>query len=177
MLIGHELACDRPTVEGGRLMTPSPASATTAAPQTLRSYLLIRLDQELFAVDADLVRAVTRFRPYTPVPGAPQALPGVISVHGAIVPVVELRNLLGLVLRPPSRAARLVLLNIEDNDLALYADAVDDLISIEPATVVQVPPVPDATRTAIISGVTETDGRTTALLDMRALLTILRQAP
>ena len=70
--------------------------------------LLLRLAGELYGIPSASVREVVRYRAYTPVPGSPPSLPGILSQRGTILPVVELRQLLDLAIVPLSRAARLV---------------------------------------------------------------------
>src|SRR4051812_49093714 len=66
----------------------------TDAPAPL-DVLLIELAGELYGLPSASVREVLRYRTYTPVPGAPPTLPGILSQRGVVLPLVELRPLLG----------------------------------------------------------------------------------
>jgi chemotaxis signal transduction protein len=57
---------------------------------------LFGLDEEVFAVDVCHARPFVRLEEWTPVPGAPSSLIGVVNLGGAIVPVVDIRPLLAL---------------------------------------------------------------------------------
>jgi purine-binding chemotaxis protein CheW len=74
-------------------MTPTfePANPTADGAGAL-SLLIVQLDRERYALPSAAVREIARYRPCTPVPGAPAALPGIISQRGAILPVVDLRR-------------------------------------------------------------------------------------
>lgn len=57
---------------------------------------LISLGGELFAIDLRNVREVFEVESLTPVPGMPTALAGVANLRGVVMPVVDLRPMLGL---------------------------------------------------------------------------------
>ena len=65
------------------------------------AYVLFETASQTFALPAAEVRQVLRMAAPERVPGAPAALRGVLNVHGAIVPVVDVRARLGLPPRPP----------------------------------------------------------------------------
>ncbi|MDW8145233.1 MAG: chemotaxis protein CheW [Roseiflexaceae bacterium] len=50
-----------------------------SAGQTDQSVLLIRLADEVYALPSSYVREVGRYRAFTPVPGAPSTIPGIIQ--------------------------------------------------------------------------------------------------
>lgn len=57
---------------------------------------LITLAGELFAVDLRSVREVFEVESVTPVPGMAAALIGVANLRGSVIPLVDLRLMLGL---------------------------------------------------------------------------------
>src|SRR5262249_369908 len=88
----------------------NPSDNRPNAPATL-DVLLIELAGELYALRSASGREVVRYRDYTPVPGAPPVLPGILNQRGTILPVVDLALLLGLASAPPTRATRLVVVS------------------------------------------------------------------
>jgi purine-binding chemotaxis protein CheW len=62
---------------------------------------LISLGGELFAIDLRNVREVFEVESLTPVPGMPTALAGVANLRGVVMPVVDLRSMLGLPVSGP----------------------------------------------------------------------------
>jgi purine-binding chemotaxis protein CheW len=136
--------------------------------------LLVRLDQELYAIPAEHLRGVSRYRPVTPVPGAPAALPGILSLRGAIIPVVDPRALLGLAQAEPTRAARLALLAHEDGELALFVDAVLDLVALPPESVEVPPAALEPARARLLRGVGRFEGQPAMLLDLGELIASVR---
>src|SRR5712691_130838 len=70
--------------------------------------LLFAMGREMYALPADQVREVRPLGWLTPLPGTPAFLAGLINVRGRIVPVVDLRSLLGLNTDGPSTSVVLV---------------------------------------------------------------------
>ncbi|MBK9710971.1 MAG: chemotaxis protein CheW [Kouleothrix sp.] len=132
--------------------------------------LLVQLAGELYAIPSASVREVIRYRAYTPVPGAPPALPGILIQRGAIVPVVEIYPLLGIDRAPITRASRLVLVTHGDVDMAMLVDMVLDLAAI-PADAVEPAPVAlDPARVRFLRGVVQHERQFVALLDLNELI-------
>jgi purine-binding chemotaxis protein CheW len=158
-------------------MTPTfePANPTADGAGAL-SLLIVQLDRERYALPSAAVREIARYRPCTPVPGAPAALPGIISQRGAILPVVDLRPVLGLPDRPLTKAARLVIGHHAGVDMALIAEAVEDLVTL-PADAFERPPAGlDPARAALLRGIAADEAGPVALIDLDALIAALRGA-
>lgn len=145
------------------------------ADQAEQDILLIRLDDELYALPSANVREVGRYRSYTPVPGAPATLPGIISQRGIILPVIDLRLVLGMRSTEATRASRLVTTVIDDIEMALLVDAVIDLIAVAIDTISAVPPALDPARARFLRAVAYHDDQTVALLDVGEIVSALRE--
>jgi purine-binding chemotaxis protein CheW len=144
-------------------------------PADAPAFLVVRAADELFALPGPAVREVARWRAPTPVPGAPPVIPGIISQRGVVLPVVDLRLALGLAAAPPERAARLVVLQHEAVDLALFVDAVLDLVPIAPADRAPPPAGLDPSRARLLAAVARHDGRPLALLNLAALVAAVQE--
>jgi len=149
------------------------STAHPSMPATL-DVLLIQLEHEIYAVPSTCVREITRLREVTAVPGAPAALPGIINNRGVILPVIELRSLLGLDMEPLTRTARLVIVQQAEMELALIADAVIDLVELLAETVEPAPGALDPARANLISGIARHDDQVVVLLDLAMVITALR---
>jgi purine-binding chemotaxis protein CheW len=145
----------------------------TAAPATI-DVLLLRFAGELYGVPSASVREVVRYRAYTPVPGAPPSLPGILSQRGTILPVVELRPLLGLAIAPLTRAARLVIVAHQDIEMALLVEAVLDLAGLPADTLEPLPAALDPARARFLRGIARHEQQPVALLDLDELIAGLR---
>jgi purine-binding chemotaxis protein CheW len=136
--------------------------------------LLIRLADELYGIPSASVREVVRYRAYTPVPGSPPSLPGILSQRGTILPVVEMRPLLGLSTVPVTRSARMVIVAHQEIDMALLVEAVLDLAVLPADTVQPLPAALDPARARFLRGIVDYEQDTVALVDLDELIAGLR---
>ncbi|MEO7910577.1 MAG: chemotaxis protein CheW [Roseiflexaceae bacterium] len=136
--------------------------------------LLLQLAGELYGVPSASVREVVRYRAYTPVPGSPPSLPGILSQRGVILPVVELRPLLGLAIAPVTRAARLVIVAHQEIDMALLVEAVLDLAALPTDTLQPLPAALDPARARFLRGIARYEQQPVMLLDLDELIVGLR---
>src|SRR5690349_2430130 len=72
------------------------ATATTGPVVPLRRVLGMRCGAELYGIDIESITEISKLTPVTYVPGAPSYILGVTSLRGQIVPVVNLRGVLGV---------------------------------------------------------------------------------
>lgn len=152
------------------------SAQSDVAGQTDQNVLLIRLADEIYALPSSHVREVGRYRAFTPVPGAPPALPGIISQRGVILPVVDVRLLLGMPAVEATRATRLVTVAHEDIDMALLVDAVIDLAAVPEEAFAQPPAGLDPARARFLRAVALHEDQTVALLDIGEIVAALREA-
>jgi purine-binding chemotaxis protein CheW len=130
----------------------------------------VRLGGRPFAVDVVDAREVVTLDTTTPVPGAPASVLGVMNLRGSVLPVVEIRPLLGLPARGPGDRA--IVLADGDRRAAVLIEAVIGLTTLD-----SVRATSDFTLSGVAVGEIEVDtgGRAT-LLDGPALLSALREA-
>jgi purine-binding chemotaxis protein CheW len=143
------------------------------APASL-DLLLVRIAAELYALPSGSVREVIRYRAYTPIPGAPPVLPGILSQRGAILPVVVVHSLLGLDTAPPTRASRLVFVSHGEIDMALLVEAVLDLVALPVEAIEPVPAALDPARARLLRGIGQYEQQPVALLNLDELIAALR---
>lgn len=112
----------RELLEGrARALASLPPAHETRA---MLSLITFTLQQEVYAVESRLVREVCRIVDLTPLPGAASPLAGLTVWRGALLPVIDLRRLLGLNDRSVTERPTLVILDDgEEGGLAGIADA------------------------------------------------------
>lgn len=137
-------------------------------------YLVLRIGDEQYAVAGANVREVARWRPPTPVPGAPAVLPGIVSQRGLVLPVVDMRQLLGLPASTAERVARFVIVHYEAVEFALVVDAALDLVRLPTAELAQLPVGLDPQRARLLAAVAHYENQPLLLLDLAAIVVALR---
>jgi len=119
-------------------------------------YLTFTLGEETFAVEIVKVREVIDYVHVTSVPRMPTYLRGVINLRGSVVPVVDLRLVLGM----PSIEKTVdtcviiaeVLFEGETVHLGMLADSVQGVIDVSPSQIDPPPKMGTRLDTAYIQG-------------------------
>lgn len=102
------------------LATPAAILERAVLPQ-----LLLRVSGETYALATDSVRAVAELRKVTPLPHTPQRVLGLTARGGVILPVFDLRAILGLPLVSLPEHGRMVIMGESSDELGLAVDAVE----------------------------------------------------
>ena len=88
-------------------------------------FLAFMLAGDVYAAPVALVREILKPPPLTPVPRAPQAILGIVSVRGQLVTVVDPRRRLRLVEAAVSRRSRILLVDATGGeDMGILVDEV-----------------------------------------------------
>jgi chemotaxis signal transduction protein len=128
-------------------------------PRTLQ---LFSFGEAKFAVFADEVMAITEWREPAALPHAPASVLGIVSIHGRMLTVLDLSQLLESPLRA-DRPTHILALN-GDEQLALAIDAPGETFAIAAAN-------SDGTPASgkLVSGVINRNGDEIKILDVREL--------
>ena len=145
-------------------MTTLPAEARALA-QPARA-CMVSLAGCRFAVEVRFSREVVVLDEYTGIPLAPAHLLGVANLRGNIVPLVDVRPLLGLPPATAGREARALVVEREGVQLALL---IDEVLGLEPLDGVS----RRADEGDLIAGQVARDGEAVILVDMDALVVAL----
>lgn len=97
---------------------------------TTQELLSFGLAEELYALPIIQVREIIQLPPVTRLPGAPSFLRGVINLRGTVVPLVDLREELGL---PPVEYGKYTVVIVTEAlgiPVGLIVDRVVDVLSV-----------------------------------------------
>jgi purine-binding chemotaxis protein CheW len=86
--------------------------------------VLLTVDGQSYALHLEAVDRVLRMVEITPLPGAPDAVEGVVNVQGDLIPIVSIRRRLGLAQRAVGAADSLVVARARTRRLAIIAETV-----------------------------------------------------
>jgi purine-binding chemotaxis protein CheW len=138
--------------------------------------LVCAIADELYALPMPVVREVIRWRAATPIPGTASTVLGVIHHRGAVLPLIDVRAMLGFAPAPPTRSTRLLV--VDDNGLqaALVCDAVMDLAEVERSTFEPPPASLPAARAQFVDALLEWQARPVALLSLADLFVAVKAA-
>ncbi len=134
------------------------------------NYLTFKLDEEVFALEILKVREVLDFEKVTKVPRTPEFMRGVINLRGSVVPVVDLRLKFGLTKTEQTVDACIIIAEInlggETTILGTLADAVHEVIELEPDAIDPAPKIGTRLNTEFIKGMGKRDDEFIIILDI-----------
>ena len=143
--------------------------STSKISETAR-YLTFRLGEELFAINVFKAREVLDLSHITRVPTAPSYLRGVVNVRGNSIPVVDLRAKFGLPQAADTLNTRIIVMELQiDGETVVVgglADAVHEVLELEPHEINEPPSLGLRWRTDLILGMGRRDDRFTIILDI-----------
>jgi len=99
---------------------------------------------QAFCIDIGAVREIRGWTPTTPMPHTPEYILGVINLRGAVMPVLDLMNRLGLGKAQTSSRSVIVVVQHGTRLAGLLVDAVQETFQVE-ASLLQPPPTLDYT--------------------------------
>lgn len=133
-------------------------------------FVTYKLDQENYALDIDQVREVLDYTTITKVPQMPDFVRGVINLRGSVVPVVDLRAKFGLPATERTVDTRILIVEVtvdqESTVLGALADAVKEVIELEPDQIDPPPKIGTRLKTDFIRGVGKRDNEFIIILDV-----------
>lgn len=131
--------------------------------------LLVALGEESYGFPLDRVREVVKPAPITPVPSIPEHILGVMNLRGEILPVLDLKRLLGLGAGAPDSQGRIVVVKGPGMAVGFLADSVEDAIEVRGTLEPPLATLPEGQAQYLQGQVTHED-RLVGVLDVETLL-------
>lgn len=134
--------------------------------QDEEKYLIFRSSGILYAMSTDYVSEIFTSVDITRVPMVPEYIAGVINLRGAVVPIIDFRQLLG---RWPEGEPCAIILDINGISIGILVDTVDRMVDISRSSIL---PVPAQNEHPMVNGMCTVPGgkNTVMLLDAPALI-------
>ncbi|HEY9899723.1 MAG TPA: chemotaxis protein CheW [Pantanalinema sp.] len=140
---------------------------------TLLQLASFRLAEEEYAVDISAVQEIVRMSSITRVPRAPSFVEGVVNLRGKIVPVIDLRRRFGMASAEPTKATRIIIVDVAGKTVGLIVDAVREVLRLDSEAVSATPElVASGIDAAFFKGVGQLGDRLIILLDLQRLLSM-----
>ncbi|MEW6444907.1 MAG: chemotaxis protein CheW [Pseudomonadota bacterium] len=152
-------------------MTMSEENAQAERPTR---WVAFQLAGETYAVNVLSVHEVLKNAELTPVPGAPEAVLGIINLRGNVVTVIDGRRRFNLPSVAVTDATRTLIVEVEGQVLGLLVDSVAEVIEL-PAEEVAASPTVNSDENAVhIQGVVSRPGGLVILLNLDNLTHTIR---
>jgi len=137
-------------------------------------YLSFRLGDEDYAVDILRVQEIRGWESVTRLPNTPGYVKGVHNLRGAIVPIVDLRQRLGMPWREYDKNTVVIVLHVKagggDKQVGLVVDEVSDVVNAQMQNILATPRFGAAQASEFITGMLGSDDKMIMLLDVDRLL-------
>jgi purine-binding chemotaxis protein CheW len=130
---------------------------------------VVSLSGKLFAIDLRNIREVFVVDSVTPVPGMPPVLVGLANLRGGVIPIVDLRLMLGL----PGAGSVLqygVVIKNGGNQVAVLVDDAPEIRTVEADQFLPAPQNGPAEQRSIVSSVLRMEDRLGGVLEIPMLL-------
>ncbi|WP_455200354.1 chemotaxis protein CheW [Kaarinaea lacus] len=149
-------------------------SANTAVPaqdNTILRWVTFYLDNEKYGINVMQVQEVLRVSEIAPVPGAPAYVLGIINLRGNVVTVIDTRKRFGLEPRDLDDAARIVIVESNDQVVGIMVDSVAEVVDLRVSEIEAAPNVGTEDSSRFIQGVASQEGELLIIVDLNKLLT------
>lgn len=134
------------------------------------SYLTFKLGKESFAGHVKNVQNILEYIPITRVPDTPSYLKGVINLRGNVLPIVDLKEKLGMELSPFTPNTCILVLNIYMEEGIVNVGAIVDHViqvkEIAPVEVLPYPSISNKYKSEIIPGVFKVNDEFVMILNL-----------
>ena len=102
--------------------------------------IIFKLGAETYGIASSFVREIYPLKEYTPLPGLPPFILGLIHIRRQILPVVDLKVFLDLPNQGLGELNKVIILQNEQMEFGILADVVQGTQSIEPDGIREAPP-------------------------------------
>jgi purine-binding chemotaxis protein CheW len=119
-------------------------------------YLTFKLQEEVYAVDVANIREILDFTTVTKVPKTPDFMRGVINLRGSVVPVIDMKLKFGMPETEKTVNTCIIVMEMsldgETVVLGSLADAVQEVLELEPDQIEPAPKIGTRLNTEFIKG-------------------------
>jgi len=138
--------------------------------------LILALQGETFALDAQQVREILDPVPVTEVPGAPPSLNGLINVRGKVVPLLDLCLKLGMHPSPQTIDTRFIVVEVPVHDaptiLGVRADRVFEMTELATEALEDAPQIGMQVSSTFVRCIGKRSGDFLVVLDLERIIDI-----
>ena len=153
-------------VEAVAISTHSDDQAAGAGAADELQLVVFDLAGEHYCVDIESVREIIRAQEITHIPGAPDAVEGVINLRGRVIPVVDLRKRFNLTVTLETSQSRIVVIEIAEDEVGVWVDAVTEVLRIPASSVETTSALVKTSDSSYLEGIAKVDDRLMMILNL-----------
>ena len=140
-----------------------------AAEENLQG-VAFKLRNEEYGVSILNVQEIRNLTDITRVPFAQDFIKGVINLRGSVLPVIDLKQRLGLEETPYTDDTRIVTVTVDDLHVGMLVDAVTEVLTLTAKPIDAKKAVNGKELTKFLSGIGNIDGRLIIMLNLEEII-------
>ena len=129
-----------------------------------------KLRNEEYGISILNVQEIRNLTDITRVPFAQEFIKGVINLRGSVLPVIDLKQRLGLEETPYTDDTRIVTVSIDDLHVGMLVDAVTEVLTLTAKPIDAKKAINGKELTKFLSGIGNIDGRLIIMLNLEEIL-------
>ncbi|MBI5076370.1 MAG: purine-binding chemotaxis protein CheW [Nitrospirae bacterium] len=135
----------------------------------MSKFTIFNIGEDVFGLDISRVFEILRVQKIFSIPGLPGFLTGVMSVRGAVIPVMDLRLRFGV--KPAGRKERIILVRYGDEKIGFLVDEIREILRLDPEDIRPSPSIFRGFKTEYLTGLGKKGEQIILLLNIDNLLT------
>lgn len=128
--------------------------------------ILFNMGSEYYGLSISTVKEIIKPMPVTRIPKSPPFVEGVIDLRGRILPIVNLRCLLGLDPLPLTEESRFVDIQLEGLNLGIVVEAVSEVVRIQTKQIEPAPAMIAGVEGKFLQGIARFEDKLILLMDV-----------
>lgn len=133
-------------------------------------YVVFRLGRETYGLDISAVLEIITMQNITEVPGTDEFIEGIINLRGRVIPVFNLHKKFNLTGDEITRSTRVVVVEVEGNNIGMLVDEVSEVVRITKESIEQPTSILAGIGQEYLAGVAKLEGCLVVLLDLVKVL-------
>ncbi len=135
-----------------------------------RELIAFRVGRQEFCINVMMVREIRGWTGATALPRTPRYVKGVINLRGAVLPIVDLAQRLGLPGTEPTARNVIIVVQIGHQQIGLLVDAVSDILAASDAEIQVAPDLASDLVKNFVKGLLPVEGRMISLIALDNVL-------
>lgn len=133
-------------------------------------FIVIKIGNEQYGIDIQHIDNIVRMQHITRVPKVAPYLKGVINLRGEVIPVMSLRQKMGLTEDEITKDTRIIILKLEQHGtIGIIVDEVKEVVTLNNRDIEKTT-YDKEDKVSFISGIGKEDGNLISLLDLNAVV-------
>jgi purine-binding chemotaxis protein CheW len=128
--------------------------AQVASLQKVLNIIKFHLGTETYGIESAFVREVYPLKDYTPLPGVPPFVLGILNVRGQILSIIDLKKCFGMPEKGLGQLNKLIILHSEQMEFGILADEILGTASIVLNSIQAAPPTVSGMGAEYLHGIT-----------------------